>query len=286
MPETHNGSDGPVARTFPDEYLGRGAASSGSVLEWVTRRWRGRSEGERRQLAQILVMVLEPLNEPGATITEDLRSTCEQVVTQWVEQTTPSDEREPAANPAAPEKSNRVRLIEAKGAPTSGSEWGAHVTLQVGARRHAGVERGGLDPLSQISCAARATLSALRQAVPGAPGLELKKVEVFEAFESVGVIVAVRVTEGDQESTLVGMCPNAGNDMMRAAAAAVLERHQPPPRHRLRLKARVRTPRAPRRPAASSGGYPRYSAATALSPGTTERAGPVTGTSRTPCRLP
>lgn len=221
-PAATNGSEGPAARALPDEYAGLGDASSARVLEWVARRWGDRSEGQRRQLAQILVMVLEPLNEPGATITDELRTACEQVVTQWVEKTTSSDGHAPAAGPPAPEKSRRVRLIAAKGAPTSGNEWEAEVTLQVGARRHAGIERGAMDPLSQISCAAKATLAALRQAVPRAPHLELKKVETFEAFESLGVIVAIRVTDGDQQSTLVGVCPNARNDPLRAAAVAVL----------------------------------------------------------------
>ena len=61
-----NGDISLSARTLPDEYAGLREASSSSVLELVARRWSDRSEGDRRNLAQILIMVLEPLNEPGA----------------------------------------------------------------------------------------------------------------------------------------------------------------------------------------------------------------------------
>ena len=75
---------------------------------------------------------------------------------------------------------------------------------------------------SQLGAAARANLEALRQAVPGLPHIELKKLETFDALESLGVIVALRVTEGDEQATLTGVCPNAGPDLVRAVAVAVL----------------------------------------------------------------
>jgi hypothetical protein len=36
------------------------------------------------------------------------------------------------------------------------------------------------------------------------------------------VIVALRITEGDEQNTMVGVCPNAGPDIVRAVAVAVL----------------------------------------------------------------
>lgn len=212
------------ARSLPDEYAGLGVASSDTVLDLVARRWGDRSEGDRRQLAQILIMVLEPLNEPGARITEELRAACEQVVTEWVDKTAPAGSQPaPAALPVAPAlKARRVRLVETEGGPSTGGQWSARVVLQVGARRHAGVDSCQEDSVAQLHCAGRATIQALRQAVPGLPHIELKKLETFEAFESLGVIVALRITEGDEQNTLVGVCPNTGPDIVRAVATAVL----------------------------------------------------------------
>lgn len=212
-----------AARTLPDEYAGLGVPSGTTVLDLVARRWGDRSEGDRRQLAQILIMVLEPLNEPGARITEELRATCEQVVTEWVDKTAPAGQSVSAPPPSsAALKARRVRLVETEGGPSQGGQWSARVVLQVGARRHAGVDSCREDSVAQLHCAGRATIEALRQAVPGLPHIELKKLETFDAFESLGVIVALRITEGDAQNTLVGVCPNTGSDMVRAVAIAVL----------------------------------------------------------------
>ncbi len=210
------------ARSLPDEYAGLRDPSGPGVLSLVARRWGNRSEGDRRELAQLLMIVLESLNEPGAHVTEDLRDACEEIVSAWVDKTADSA-REGAAPESPPAiKSRRVRLVHAAGEPLPDGRWSAYVTLQVGARRHAGEETGTSDILGQLTTAARAALEALRKAVPVAPHLELRKVETFEAFDSLGVIVAVRMTEGDDQSTVVGVCTNVGAEPVRAAAIAVL----------------------------------------------------------------
>ena len=144
------------------------------------------------------------------------------MVTEWVEKTSPVGGRLDSAVPVAAPKQRRVRLVETDGTSVEGGECSARVVIQVGARRYAGTERGPAAFNGQIACAAKATLSALRQAIPGIPHLELKKVETFDAFDSLGVIVAVRMTEGDQQTTLVGVCPSSGDDLVRAGAIAVL----------------------------------------------------------------
>src|SRR4051812_7132567 len=77
------------ARSLPDEYARLRAPAGRRVLDLVARRWGDRQEGERRQLAQVLVTILEPLNRPDAQITDELRNACEQAVAVWVQNTVP-----------------------------------------------------------------------------------------------------------------------------------------------------------------------------------------------------
>src|SRR6185503_2455110 len=98
------------ARSLPDEYAKLRAPAGRRILDLVARRWGDRQEGERRQLAQVLVTILEPLNRPHAEVTEDLRSACEQAVASWIQNTVPVRElveSQTAAAGAPPEAGRR-----------------------------------------------------------------------------------------------------------------------------------------------------------------------------------
>src|ERR1700704_4399185 len=107
------------ARSLPDEYARLHAPAGPRILELVARRWGDRQEGERRQLAQVLVTILEPLNRPDAKVTDDLRSACEHAVANWVQKTVPVRDLVPESRPAeAPEIGRRLIRL-ANGPPAA-----------------------------------------------------------------------------------------------------------------------------------------------------------------------
>lgn len=210
------------AQSFLDEYTRLRAASGVRVLELVARRWADRSDADRRNLAQVLLAVLEPLNEPGAEVTDELRFACEQAVADWIGKTLPTADLSPVPNGPAPAKASRVRLIGAEGGKTPDGHWAARITLEMAGERHAVINPCGSDTPGQLKGGAVGALAALRKAVPDAPPLEIKDVSTFEAFNAVGVIVALLVTEMGRQGTLVGVCPSMGDNPIRAGAVAVL----------------------------------------------------------------
>src|SRR5437879_5875716 len=86
MPNT---DDSLGARSLPDEYATLRTRSAARLLELVGLGWGDRGAAERRDLAQVLLIILEPLNHPGAQVTDDLRAACEQAIAEWVQSTVP-----------------------------------------------------------------------------------------------------------------------------------------------------------------------------------------------------
>jgi hypothetical protein len=202
------------------------------VLELVARRWGDRTEGDRRNLAQVLLTLFEPLNDPGTPITDDLRAACEHLVADWVRHTVPAQhlvaglrrEVEASAQAVASRPRRRVRLSRADVARTADGKDVAQVTLEhADAGRKTAAVLCGPNDADRARAGAEATLEVIRRVLPAdAPRVELAKVGMFEAFGGTGVIVAVNLIEADQRSSVVGVCPAAGAEFVRAAAVAVL----------------------------------------------------------------
>ncbi len=71
-----------IARQLPDELLGTSGGPLERVAQLVDRHWSGVAESDRRQLAQMLIVVLEPVLL-GGTVTRELRQRCEDAVMGW-----------------------------------------------------------------------------------------------------------------------------------------------------------------------------------------------------------
>ncbi|MBI4499679.1 MAG: hypothetical protein HY700_00825 [Gemmatimonadetes bacterium] len=215
--------DPQAARSIPDEYASLRSRSGRRVLDLLERHWGDRQEGELRQLAQVLVTILAPLDQPDAEVTDDLRTACEQVVASWIRTTTPVA---PRHREALPEPGRRqIRLVAAYLAAEEDGQWWAGVTLErASAGRHAVRVRCRPDtPTDQIRAGAEAALEALRQAVSGGDlVLELREAVTFEALDRTGVMVSIAVSRGQRQSTAVGVCTDIAGDPVRAAAIAVL----------------------------------------------------------------
>jgi hypothetical protein len=76
--------DGDVARRMPDDFIALDAVPSYRVMQIVRRHWPQHTEADRQRLVSVLRPLLEPLAEPGATITEDIRALCEAAVRTWL----------------------------------------------------------------------------------------------------------------------------------------------------------------------------------------------------------
>jgi hypothetical protein len=75
---------GAVARQLPDEIGRLDAVPSYRVTHVVARHWPQHAEEDRRRLVASLRPLLEPLAEPKAVITDDLRDQCETIVLTWL----------------------------------------------------------------------------------------------------------------------------------------------------------------------------------------------------------
>lgn len=218
--------DSQNARSLADEYARLHAPAAPRILELVARRWGDRKEGERRQLAQVLVTILEPLNRPNGKVTDDLRAACEHAVANWVQKTVPVRDLVPDSKPAEePEVGRRlIRLSTAHLAAEDDGQWWARVTLErAGAGLYPAKVRCRPDvPSDQLRAGAEAAVQSLRLAVGGDIQLEVREVGTFGAFDATGAIVAVAVSQSGQQWTGVGVCPDMGKDPVRAAAVAVL----------------------------------------------------------------
>ncbi len=195
----------------------------------VGRKWGDRPEGERRELAQILMLILEPLQRPGAQVTEDLREACELAVTDWIQKTVAVNEliegsvHAAPTNPADRRGRRTVKLISADAIAIDSGNCSARVTLERGARRYTQAVACQLDTVNQLRGGASATLGVLRQLLgESAPFVEIREVGTFEAFDHTGVIISVAISEGGKQEILVGVYPDMANEPVRAASLAVL----------------------------------------------------------------
>lgn len=76
------GADREIARGLPAEFLATPGAPAERLTVLVDRHWPKTPEADRRQLEQMLLMVLEPLVNKRK-VTEALRRKCEEVVRGW-----------------------------------------------------------------------------------------------------------------------------------------------------------------------------------------------------------
>ena len=213
------------ARSLPDEYARLRSRSGRRVLDLLAKRWGDRQEGELRQLAQVLVTILEPLDRPDAEVTEDLRTACEQVVATWIRTTVPT-RATTARRESIPEAGRRmIRLVTAHLGAEEDGQWWAGVTLErAGAGRHSVRVRCRPDtPTDQLRAGAEAALEALRQAASSTElALELREAVTFQALDRTGVMVSIVISRGPRQSTALGVCADMADDPVRAAAIAVL----------------------------------------------------------------
>ena len=77
-------ADRAQARAIPSEYLQLAGSHARRALMLVERHWPGTPNRHRRELAQVLVLLLAPLAE-GSQDIQRLRAESEQVVVQWIE---------------------------------------------------------------------------------------------------------------------------------------------------------------------------------------------------------
>ncbi|MBI4503076.1 MAG: hypothetical protein HY700_18210 [Gemmatimonadetes bacterium] len=73
-----------VARRLPEEFLAAPGLPVQRALLLAFRYWPSRTEPELRQLAQLLLLTLEPLlrkNPPS--VPNSIRDTCERLVREW-----------------------------------------------------------------------------------------------------------------------------------------------------------------------------------------------------------
>ena len=84
-PTTASEQDRTAARRIPDEYMRLRSRPDQRVMELINRCWKSYPDGERRQLAQVLLAILTPLNRDAPTVTEELRQPCEAAVVEWIE---------------------------------------------------------------------------------------------------------------------------------------------------------------------------------------------------------
>ena len=73
-----------VARRLPDEFLEAPGLPVQRALLLAHRHWPSRTEPELRQLAQLLLLTLEPLlKRTPASVPNSIRDTCEHLVKEW-----------------------------------------------------------------------------------------------------------------------------------------------------------------------------------------------------------
>ena len=81
--------DRECARLLPDDFvrMQRVPISAVNVIRsLIVLCWMSYPAQAKRELAEILEPILEPLTEKDATVTDELRQQCEEAVVQWIEQ--------------------------------------------------------------------------------------------------------------------------------------------------------------------------------------------------------
>ena len=83
-PRKASPADRAQARAIPSEYLQLAGSHARRALMLVDRHWPATPNHYRRELAQVLVLLLAPLAEGSGEI-QRLRAESEQVVVRWIE---------------------------------------------------------------------------------------------------------------------------------------------------------------------------------------------------------
>ena len=72
------------ARQLPDEFITMSGMPIDRLTLLVGRHWASQTAPARTELAHALLLVLQPLLDPGAEVTEQKRQTCEHIVASWL----------------------------------------------------------------------------------------------------------------------------------------------------------------------------------------------------------
>jgi hypothetical protein len=72
------------ARRVADDFVSRTGDKSERLNTIISENWWGHDKADRDELAEALETVVEDLVEPGATVTDAHRDTCEGVVSCWL----------------------------------------------------------------------------------------------------------------------------------------------------------------------------------------------------------
>jgi hypothetical protein len=78
--------DRAAARSLPDDFLKLAGKPANRAMLLVDRRWYAYPTSERRQLAQALVLLLSPVQDPSA-ISSTIRDDCERIAVEWIART-------------------------------------------------------------------------------------------------------------------------------------------------------------------------------------------------------
>ena len=76
--------DREIARRLPDEFLKLSGTPAGRLTKLVRRYWPHFGAPARAEVTQALLVVLRPLLEPGAEVTDQKRLTCGDIVASWL----------------------------------------------------------------------------------------------------------------------------------------------------------------------------------------------------------
>ncbi len=76
--------DRETARQLPDDFVKLVSTPVDRVTELVSRYWMSYPAPARAELAQVLLTLFDPLLQPRAQVTDELRQECEGAVTRWI----------------------------------------------------------------------------------------------------------------------------------------------------------------------------------------------------------
>ena len=76
--------DRDIGRRLPDKFMKMPGTPIDRLTELVNRYWMSHTAPARSELSHALLLVLQPLLEPGAEVSDQKRQTCEDIVASWL----------------------------------------------------------------------------------------------------------------------------------------------------------------------------------------------------------
>jgi hypothetical protein len=130
---------------------------------------------------------------------------------------------EPTAPDPSPAAGGRLRLARVESSPSPDGYARVTVMLDLKGARHAGEAKGVLTREGDLRTGAEATLKAVASATGGRLRLGLIGIKAVRAFDSWIVIASVEARGPERHYKLIGARATEAEDMVRGAAAAILD---------------------------------------------------------------